>query len=309
MKYKALVIGCGNIGALYDLDTDSIITHAKAIYKRKLFELWLYDLDKVLVQKVANKYNAGILNDLAENELRKFDLISICTPTGLHYQYLIVLLNLNIKLIICEKPVSLNKTELLEIETCSKRSSSKVIVNYIRRFQPKYVFFKNNYSKYLNILEIQNVSIKYKRGFMNNASHALDLLEFLFEKEINLQEIKFSEKTNDVFADDPTVSLTAKWNNAAINLQGFTEIPGPLWEIELLFKNHKINFSNSGNDIILTSLKNGTYTEIFNSTDCIKDYMEPVIDAAINLLNNPAGIKTNFENSLALNNKMLDYIQ
>ncbi len=28
--FNALLIGCGNIGALYDLETDQVTTHAKA---------------------------------------------------------------------------------------------------------------------------------------------------------------------------------------------------------------------------------------------------------------------------------------
>ncbi|MBL7892774.1 MAG: Gfo/Idh/MocA family oxidoreductase [Bacteroidia bacterium] len=307
--YKALVVGCGNIGALYDLDNDSVKTHTKAFSKNKLIELWIFDSDKKLSKKIAEKYSCHILNEITSDELKKFDLVSICVPTNYHIQYLNILLKINTKIIICEKPISLIKQELDDIQSVFLESKSKIIVNYIRRFQPVYIYLKNNYSKYLNTESLSEISIKYTRGFLNNVSHAFDLIEFLFDEEINLSKIKVIDKTYDVFLNDPTLSLKGELYTKPIIITGIPHSKTTVWEIELCFTGHKISFSNSGNDIIITSLKNSDCTEIFHATDCIKDYMQPVIDAAVDALNNRVNTYSNFENSLLLNKKMLEYIQ
>lgn len=40
---RALIIGCGNIGAFYDLNSHDILSHAKAYYENKLFNFSILD--------------------------------------------------------------------------------------------------------------------------------------------------------------------------------------------------------------------------------------------------------------------------
>ena len=46
--FKALLIGCGNIGALYDFDNTQILTHAKGYALHPAFELTVFDINKEL---------------------------------------------------------------------------------------------------------------------------------------------------------------------------------------------------------------------------------------------------------------------
>ena len=305
MKYKALVIGCGNIGASYDLNTSGILTHAKALSNKNLFELSFFDIDQNLSQKIASTYNGFALNDLNVSHLGHFDLVSICSPTAFHTTHLSIFLQLNTKVIICEKPVSLKSDELEIILNLKKQSASHVLVNYIRRFQPAYIHLKSTYKTYFSLDDLKRVAIKYKRGFLNNASHAFDLLEFLFDTPIHLEEVNIISSSVDAFADDPTRTLTARWNQAVVDVEG---VPGidPIWECDLFFKNFRLRFVNSGNDISILSAEGKV---LFQLNDGIKNYMSPVIDVAVKLLTSAEPAMTNFESSLSLNKKMIQYIQ
>ena len=53
--FKIIIIGCGNIGALYDLKSNKILTHAKAFSLIDNFSLYFYDLNISLTKIVAKK--------------------------------------------------------------------------------------------------------------------------------------------------------------------------------------------------------------------------------------------------------------
>jgi predicted dehydrogenase len=178
--YKALLIGCGNIGAMYDWDNEQVLTHAKAFSKIDEFEVDYFDINNQQSSMVASRYNGNIIFDLDkafENDF--YDIISICTPTSSHYNLLHKALRGKIPVIICEKPISTIKNEIDELITLYGVSESKVLINYIRRFQLSYQKLKNIIAILQKSDELSSVSIRYQRGFINNCSHALDLLQFL----------------------------------------------------------------------------------------------------------------------------------
>ena len=86
--YRGLVIGCGNIGALYDFDNAQIITHAKAIHTDPRFSLSVFDINKELAKKISSKYNCEIIEEINEQTMQSFNCVSICTPTHTHYEFL-----------------------------------------------------------------------------------------------------------------------------------------------------------------------------------------------------------------------------
>ena len=99
---KALLIGCGNIGALYDWESINIKTYAKCLSKLQInFEL--YDNDILLARKVATKYKVIALENLNQIRFSSYDLVIISSPTKTHFEYLINIFSDPPNLIICEK--------------------------------------------------------------------------------------------------------------------------------------------------------------------------------------------------------------
>lgn len=311
--YQALLIGCGNIGALYDLEIQEVLTHAKAYTQHSSFSLTVFDPDKELETRIANKYNTAIAKSINEAYLKQFHCLSICSPTQTHAYWLQMAINAGVPVVICEKPVSNNLEELSTLVDAYKNGNTKILVNYIRRFQPAYIALKENISEWLKHEILTNVAIRYQRGFINNASHAFDLLQFLFYKPINLELVRVNQAVYDHFPNDPTLTLTATWDKATFNAMGLANVEFSHFEIDLYFQTRKIMITDAGKTIkILNVTEKGTLlqplTEKEVRENCIADYMKAVIQYAFILLKEKSTID-NFQQSVTLNQQMLKYIK
>lgn len=311
--YKVLVIGCGNIGAQYDIDNDEIQTHVKAWYLKSSVAVSVFDINYELASKVANIYKCEIVDNISSETLSKFDIVSICTPTFTHFEILKNAIEVGVKTIICEKPISNSIEEMVQLKEMYDKGCSKILVNYIRRFQPSFLSLKSFIHEDLDDHDLTNISIRYQRGFINNCSHAMDLIEFITGKEINLDQIKIHNVVFDQFENDGTLSLMALWNKVNFDVLGLGNVLFSHFEIDLYFKKHKISIKNAGNLIEIYKSEGKSefllplnLKENLSKKDCLKDYMIPVTDYAIKLAENKE-LKDNFINSITLNLKMLNY--
>jgi predicted dehydrogenase len=310
-----LVIGCGNIGALYDIDNDKVQTHAKAIYLDSRFSLAIYDPNVDLMMSVANKYKCDFFTEINENILNKFPCISICAPTNSHLQYILAGINSQAKLIICEKPISNDETELEVSRNAYLRSSTKIMVNYIRRFQPAYDDLKKAIQLISQTESVKNICIQYHRGFLNNCSHAFDLLEFLFDRKI---EIEIQGKVNssfDHFHSDPTVTLQGMWDKVRVNVIGLTDIKYSFFQIDIFLDTYRIALYDSGNTIKIYKVEDTkkTYQTLnvlneYTQYNCLQNHMLHVIDRAFRIVDQEVN-EDNFIQSIDLNKRMLNYLK
>jgi len=312
-KHQALLIGCGNIGALYDYNNNLVQTHAKAYSTKHNFSLSVYDLDFTLSKKISEKYNAKLIEDIEQINFEKYDCISICSPTSTHFSFLEKALLSNVKVIICEKPVSYSISELDRLLLLKEKSKSNIIINYIRRFQPDYINLKTQIKDILSLDSLSGVSIRYQKGFINNCSHALDLLEFLFDKEIIFNGALISEVNFDFFENDPTISINGYWNEIPLSAVGLSKINYTVFEIDLFFKSIRISITESGQKIRFYIPENESFSlplSIVGNSEklgCIDNYMIPIIDLAERCLYGEC-IPNNFLDSISLNKKMLEIL-
>ena len=311
--YKVLVIGCGNIGAQYDINNIEIQTHVKAWDLNKSTTVSIFDIDSALASQIGNQYQCEIINNTSIETLAKFDIVSICTPTSTHFKLLNDALTAGVKTIICEKPISNDVDEMNRLKEIYNSSRSKILVNYIRRFQPDYLNLKLFIQNNLKGDQLTNISVRYQRGFINNCSHAMDLLEFLIDKEIVLEQIKIHNSVFDQFENDSTLSLMGFWDTVNVNILGLGNVLFSHFEIDLYFKNHKILIKNAGNIVEVYKAETGQKTlaplilqEKLSKKDCLKNYMVPVTNEAIALIEN-TDLHDNFLSSIKLNLKMLNY--
>ena len=174
--HTILIAGCGNIGALYDLENTQILTHAKAFASRTDFSIIFYDINYELAKKIADRYQSIALQSINDFDFTSLDCLSICTPTAAHAELLSRAFQSKIPLVICEKPVSENSEDLLNLLHQYNESSTKVLVNYIRRFQPAFQKLKLWVEEISGEENLTNISIRYQRGFINNCSYAFDII-------------------------------------------------------------------------------------------------------------------------------------
>lgn len=312
MKYAALILGCGNIGALYDLDNHSKVwTHAKAFSRSPEINFSVFDTDKKLVKKIASRYNVEIANKKDLIDFRKFDIVSITTPTPTHFRYLEILLKQKVPVIICEKPVAADMRELNELTKLYKNAHTKVLVNYIRRFQSAYAELQQTIKKLSVKSPCTGINITYQRGLLNNGSHAFDILEFLFKKpflfkNFALQNIKF-----DTFFYDPTVSGTCSYNGCPVMILGIEKAVYPIFEIELFFRTEKIVICNSGDELRFyeydTKRKSLQENKTRRRSKILSRYMIPVTGKAIQMLKKKSE-HDNFLQAVQLNKRIIKLI-
>ena len=173
MAIKALIIGCGNIGALYDLnDPKKVWTHARAFSRTKGIDFVIADTDEKILKKISKQYDVPAVTLTDGFDYSGFDIVSITTPTPTHFGYLQRLMKQNVPVVICEKPVAASVDELNILIQQHDQSASRVLVNYIRRFQPAYSVLKKRLSEILKKDSCIGIIIKYQRGFLNNGGHA-----------------------------------------------------------------------------------------------------------------------------------------
>jgi UDP-N-acetyl-2-amino-2-deoxyglucuronate dehydrogenase len=124
--YKFAIIGCGRIA------------HRHAENIQKVGELIaVCDIDSKKADEFANKYNTKAyhsIEDLLQNE-KEADIISVCTPNGLHAEHSIKSLQAG-KHVLCEKPMCITGAAAWQIIETEKFSRKKMFVVKSARFNP-----------------------------------------------------------------------------------------------------------------------------------------------------------------------------
>jgi len=312
--YKALLAGCGNIGAMYDWNNEHVLTHAKAFYASGAIETSYFDIDQEQAARVADRYKGKMVADLdsaLQNE--SYDIFSICTPTSLHFELLQKGVQKKIPVVICEKPVSTELKELEALYDLYASSASKILINYIRRFQPAYQKLKDIIAGLTETEMLTNVSIRYQRGFINNCSHAFDLLQFLFQKTFVPDIFVINRRDFDHFKNDPTISGYGEWLGANISVLGLQNVAFTHFEIDLYFKRSKIQIRDAGNTITFFMAADSgpvfsplVIQDSMTMQHSIADYMIPVAKKAIDLLEKKGN--DNFLEALRLNSTLLNIL-
>ena len=294
MLINALLIGCGNIGGLYDFENKNIQTHAKALSKSSwINNVDVFDIDIELLEKICRKYNFTGLNISQKIDYKNYDIVCISTPTDTHYNYLKLCFKHNVPLVVCEKPLSNSIKELNKIKSLYESSKSRVVVNYFRRFLSTYSKLKSEID--FQSKNLKKIKIKYCKGFLNNCGHALDIIEYLINSRLKPMQIKILKKNYDFFKNDPTISAEFISNNVEFEIKGLN-LKKKTFEINFYFDNQKIILENGGNNIEI--YENDILT--FKSKNLIKNYMMDVYDE-IKKTYFKDKLNDNFVNSINLN--------
>lgn len=250
---RALLVGCGNIGAFYDWDSKLVLTYAKA-FKTIGIDFCVYDKNISTASKVANRFGVNCINTLEGIDLSAFDIGVISSSTSTHGFYLSKFFEASPKLIICEKPVEADITNLDKALSEYLSSSARVLVNYHRPFQPAMkklaLLVKALHAK----RTCQGLVITYQRGLLNNATHAFDLVSHLFGQVFRPKNINILKKNYDEFENDPTISMTCEWIGIPVHFVGISFAKFSHFDISFYFSDCLIELRRGGG-IVLTFTK------------------------------------------------------
>ena len=213
MRYKVLIIGCGNIAGGYDMcqpEEALPLSHAKAFMRHGGFEISACIDPNVQKREIFQKrwkvqHGFASLNELSQ-QLGSFDVISICSPTQFHSSDIQAALTLHPKLIFCEKPLTLSVAETSRaINDCSSQSVL-LAINYSRRWSPQVIRLKREL-KQGQWGSVRSISAIYNKGLLNNGSHMIDLFFNLFGPVL-LTHVGMT--VFDHFQYDPSVEVCLK---------------------------------------------------------------------------------------------------
>lgn len=256
-KIRYSLIGCGNIAGNYKNSQiiKGIYTHAEAFSKINNFDpIACFDLDtkKALKfkKKWAFKYACNNLDFL--NKLNN-ELIIVTASTNSHCEILEKILKIPIKpkLVLCEKPLTSNYEECLNINKKFRKSKILLAVNFHRRCDETILLIKKNIENNLYGKFRVGYCI-YNKGILNSGSHIIDLTNFLFGKA---RVIYSGKKIFDFKKNDPSIPFVLAIKNGNINFLCSNNQDSPMLEIKLIFSKKIIETYDGGISWIVKSNK------------------------------------------------------
>jgi len=245
------LIGIGNIGLLYDDEfenTQKALSHIKAIYLHKKFSLkYVVDIDDTHLQIVKNIFpNVLFYNDYAVlKDKSDIDIVVIATPTNTHFSIINDFQNhKSLKILFIEKPLF---NSSVEYENLTEQLKSKIVVNYLRRFDKNINKLKKQISNN-KFGTVQKIVINYCKGIKNNGSHMIDMINFLFNNPTIISS-KILSHTRGFDKKDLTydIFIQIKYQNQLIPLY-FLGLDHTLYntiEQNIYFENKIIKYINS----------------------------------------------------------------
>ncbi|MCL2740966.1 MAG: Gfo/Idh/MocA family oxidoreductase [Oscillospiraceae bacterium] len=183
MRRSVLIIGAGLMGALYDGPGDGkVLSHAHAFASSPDHRLLGFiDSDAQKARQACGIWGGKPYADV--HEAPKADIYSIAVPDRLHYEVLTETLKRDPSLILLEKPVATSHDELDSLRLMARQVRTPILVNHGRRFIEYYSYLRGKvvngeYGQFIHGTGY------YGKGILHNGSHMVDLLFYLFGRDV-----------------------------------------------------------------------------------------------------------------------------
>jgi len=261
MKYRAALIGCGNIGSLYAEDPliKGIYTHAEAYVVCENVELVaLCDVNKENLLKCAERWNVSSVYSNVEKLLAEQhpEIVSLCTPDKTHADLLdIILKTPGVRAVLAEKPLALDSGSAERLVHLAKKQDVILAVNYSRRYSTGHIQLKKIIQSG-EIGSIQSVSGFYTKGLFHNGTHWLDLARWLIGEIKSVQGFNI----NNANPTDPTLNAWLKFENGAEGfLYGLDAEAFSLFEMDIMGTKGRIRLIDSGHRVEFFEVAKSSY--------------------------------------------------
>lgn len=254
LEYRVGIIGAGMMACGYDTpQSDNVLSHAHAIAVSDGFILaGIYDIDKSKAIYSAKRWNTKAYSSLEELKV-DCDLICCAVSDNAHYEVLSSFFEAgSIKAVLCEKPISTDVQDAIQIVEHFKKKNIPVIVNYSRRFMSGFRTLKKQVSDYGKLI-IGNCF--YGKGMIHNCSHMINILDYLIDIT-DYQTISIYSKVFDYNDDDPSIGFCLDNGESKVY---FHVIPCDVttdFRFELCFEKGKIVYDDAEERIIYYKVMN-----------------------------------------------------
>jgi hypothetical protein len=251
------IIGLGKIGAQFDLENKTQkLTHASAILGDSRFKLIAgCDENYETRKKFENSYavqSFATIKDLMAFSVT--DVVIVATETDQHVKNICEVLGYDtVKLVLCEKPITRKFENFDKLKKSIVESKKHVLVNYQRRTELSARVIRsqiqgNQFGKFLG------GSGLYSRGYFNNGSHIIDLLEWWFDSEFDFPRLIAKTQKDGDF--DATIALQLR--DRDFLLQSIPTTSTSILELTLEFELAQLRYVSGGSTVYIDDVVEDT---------------------------------------------------
>lgn len=231
MDINFAIVGCGRIGK----------RHAEQIQKvGKL--LAVADIDHNNLKSLAKDFNARAYTTVEEllQVEKSVDVVSICTPNGLHFEHTIKALK-SLKHVLCEKPMAINLHHCGEMIKLAEQVNKRLFIVKQNRFNPPVVALKKliDEGKLGKLLSVQ-LSCFWNRNtdyYLNSwkgtkeldggtlytqFSHFIDLLYWLIGDVKDVCAYGANLNHNKIIEFEDTGVVSLRFHNGVLGTMNYT---------------------------------------------------------------------------------------
>lgn len=230
-KVRFAIVGCGRISQ----------RHAEHINNQGML-IAVCDVVKERADEMAAKYNAKAYYDIdtmlaAEKNI---DVLSVCSPNGLHASHSIKGLNAGVN-VLCEKPMAINVHDCGEMIKAAEQANKRLFAIKQNRFNPPVAAVKQaiNEGKFGNIYSVQ-LSCFWNRNddyyanswkgtkdldggtLYTQFSHFIDLLYWMIGDIKNVQAYTGNYAHKQTIEFEDTGAIIVEFYNGAIGTVNYT---------------------------------------------------------------------------------------
>lgn len=236
-KIKIAVVGCGRISRNH---FGSIEKHGDE------FELVaVCDIDPVVLAEHAEKYKVPAYRNMEEMlQKEQIDLVSLCTPSGIHPDQAVLAARNKVH-VVTEKPMATRWNDGVRmVRACDEAGVRLFVVKQNRRNTTLQLLKRAITEKRFGKIHMVHLNVFWTRpqsyydqgngwrgtwefdggAFMNQASHYVDLLDWLIGPVEHVQAMMST--TRDIEVEDTGV-LNVKWRNGALGSMSVTMLTYP----------------------------------------------------------------------------------
>lgn len=236
-KIKIAVVGCGRISKNH---FGSIEQHSNE------FELAaVCDIDSAALAEHAAKYKVPAYRDMEEMlEKEQLDLVALCTPSGIHPDQAVLAAKHKVH-VVTEKPMATRWHDGVRmVKACDEAGVRLFVVKQNRRNTTLQLLKRAVTEKRFGKIHMVHLNVFWTRpqsyydqgngwrgtwefdggAFMNQASHYVDLLDWLIGPVEKVQAMMST--TRDIEVEDTGV-LNVKWRNGTLGSMSVTMLTYP----------------------------------------------------------------------------------
>jgi predicted dehydrogenase len=231
MKLRFAIIGCGRIAQ----------RHAEHINKQAILTA-VCDNDKAKADKLALEYGAKAYYDISEllSDAIELDVVSICSPNGLHAEHSIQSLKAGFH-VLCEKPMAISVSDCGEMIKAAEQANKRLFAIKQNRFNPPIVAVKQaiDEGRFGKLFSIQlscfwNRNADYYENSWKGTkemdggtlytqfSHFIDLLYWMIGDIKNVQAYVGNFSHKDIIEFEDTGAVIVEFYNGVIGTINYT---------------------------------------------------------------------------------------